>query len=168
MKRTFVLPRARKEGLVIHELDDETVVYDLTTDEAHCLNQSAALVWKGCDGKTTVAGMVSVLKKKLSSSADADIVLLAVKQLQRFHLVESSKELTPAARPVSRRELVLKYAPAALALPVIMSISAPTPAQSASCAPPAPQGCPCSSEGDCQSSNCNGGTCGPELKPKPE
>jgi hypothetical protein len=161
MKGTALLPRTRRDGLVIRELDDETLVYDTERDEAHCLNQTAALVWEQCDGKTTVAGMVSVLKKKLHSSADADIVLLAVKQLQRFHLVESSK-LMPAARSVSRRDLVLKYAPAALALPVIMSISAPTPAQAGSpCTQPSNRGdgCPCSSDSQCQGGTCSGGTC---------
>lgn len=161
MKDAAVLPHARVDGLVIQELDDETLVYDLERGVAHCLNQSAALIWKRCDGKTTVAGMVSVLKKKLHSSADADIVLLAVKQLQRFHLVESSKPM-PAARSVSRRDLVLKYAPAALALPVIMSISAPTPATAGSpCSQPSnrPDGCPCSSDSDCAGA-CNAGVCG--------
>jgi hypothetical protein len=59
-----------------------------------------------------------------------DLVWLAVRQLQRFHLVDVARK-SPS---VSRRDLVLKYAPLALALPVILSISAPTMAQVASCA----------------------------------
>jgi hypothetical protein len=31
-------PLARKEGLVIQELPDEVLVYDLDRDRAHCLN----------------------------------------------------------------------------------------------------------------------------------
>ena len=54
MKSTAALPRARKDGLVIKELSNETLVYDLERDEAHCLNQTAGLVWKQCDGRTTV------------------------------------------------------------------------------------------------------------------
>ena len=46
MKSTALLPRAHTDGLVIKELPNETLVYDLKTDEAHCLNQTAALVWK--------------------------------------------------------------------------------------------------------------------------
>ncbi|HJZ82776.1 MAG TPA: PqqD family peptide modification chaperone [Pyrinomonadaceae bacterium] len=53
MKNVFRLPRARSENLVIRELDDETLVYDMERDEAHCLNQTAALVWQRCDGRTT-------------------------------------------------------------------------------------------------------------------
>jgi hypothetical protein len=131
MKDSAVLPRTRTDSLVIRELDDETLVYDTERDEAHCLNQTAALVWKHCDGKTTAQKAAQSLQSALGGSVDTDIVWLAVKQLQRFHLVESNAK-SPS---VSRRDLVLKYAPAALALPVILSISAPTPATTASCAP---------------------------------
>ncbi len=46
MKSTAALPHGRKDGLVVKELGNETLVYDLERDEAHCLNQTAALVWK--------------------------------------------------------------------------------------------------------------------------
>lgn len=131
MKRAALLPRSRTDNLVIRELDDETLVYDMERDEAHCLNQTAALVWEQCDGKTTAAQAAHSLQGKLDASVDTDLVWLAIKQLQRFHLVESNRK-SPS---VSRRDLVLKYAPAALALPVIMSISAPTPAGTTSCIP---------------------------------
>lgn len=130
MKSSVRLPQARTEGLVIRELDDETLVYDTERDEAHCLNQTAALVWESCDGKTTAAQAAQSLQSKLDQRVDPDLIWLAVKQLQRFHLVDGSAK----ALSVSRRDLVLKYAPAALALPVIMSISAPTPAGTISCA----------------------------------
>jgi hypothetical protein len=130
MKRAALLPRSRTDNLVIRELDDETLVYDTERDEAHCLNQTAALVWEQCDGKTTAAQAARSLQGKLEVSVDTDLVWLAVTQLERFHLVESNGK-SPS---VSRRALVLKYAPAALALPVIMSITAPTPAIAASCA----------------------------------
>jgi hypothetical protein len=171
MKSTVALPRARKDGLVIKELPNETLVYDLERDEAHCLNQTAALVWKRCDGKTTIAKMTSLLQEQLGTSVNADVVWLAVKQLQRFHLIESYDAVPVVTPSVSRRNLVLKYAPAALVLPVIMSISAPTAAQAATnpaCAtPPFPEGCPCTGDGDCVTGNCNAGLCGPVLKANP-
>jgi coenzyme PQQ synthesis protein D (PqqD) len=131
MKRAALLPRSRTDNLVIRELDDETLVYDTERDQAHCLNQTAALVWAQCDGKTTAVQAAHSLKAKLDASVDTDLVWLAVKQLERFHLVETNG----TSPSVSRRHLVLKYAPAALALPVIMSISAPTPAGTSSCIP---------------------------------
>ena len=130
MKRVARLPRSRTENLVIRELDDETLVYDMDRNEAHCLNRTVALVWNQCDGKTTAAQAARVLTRGLDTHVDVDLVWLAVRQLQRFHLVDVAGK-SPS---VSRRDLVLKYAPLALALPVILSISAPTAAGVASCA----------------------------------
>jgi hypothetical protein len=153
MKNAAPLPQARTDNLVIRELDDETLVYDMDRDEAHCLNQTAALVWKECNGKTTATQAARALKKELDVPVDADVIWLAVKQLQRFHLVETSGK-SPS---VSRRDLVLKYAPAALALPVILSITAPTPAGISSCGG---QGALCGGSNPpcCSGCNCDG-TC---------
>jgi hypothetical protein len=149
MKSAARLPRALRDNLVIRELDDETLVYDTERDEAHCLNRTAALVWELCDGKTTPVQATRSLQSKLGADVDSDLVWLAVRQLQKFHLVERAAK-SPS---VSRRDLVLKYAPAALALPVIMSISAPTPAQSASCLQ---NGAPCSTNTQCCGGSCFG------------
>lgn len=153
MKQAAKLPCARTDNLVIRELDDETLVYDMERDEAHCLNQTAALVWQQCDGKTTATQAARALQKELETTVDPDLVWLAVKQLQRFHLVDVPKN-SPS---VSRRDLVLKYAPLALALPVIMSISAPTAAGAASCGG---QGAPCGGSNPpcCSGCSCDG-TC---------
>lgn len=151
MNGTSRLPRSRTKNLVVRELDDETLVYDLNTDEAHCLNATAALVWQHCDGKTTATQAARVLQRQLNAPVDTDFVWLAVRQLERFHLVEGARK-SPA---VSRRKLILKYAPLALAFPVIMSITAPTAVQAATCATGG-QSCvviPC-----CPGFNCDG-TC---------
>ena len=129
MKSATRLPRAVTENLIVRELDDETLVYDLDRDKAHCLNRTAALVWKMCDGQTTVDAAARSLETELNTPVNRHIVSLAIRQLQEFSLVENGGKVPP----VSRRDLVLKYAPVALALPVIMSISAPTPAQAATC-----------------------------------
>lgn len=157
MKDQARLPKARKKDLVICELDHETLVYDLGNDKAHCLNETVALVWKCCDGKTTVTRMARALRKKLCPPVDTDIVWLAIDQLQRFDLLEECEQ--PRVAPfLSRRELVLKYAPAALALPVIMSITVPTPAGAVSCVP---NGGQCSSGPQCCSGCCPSTTCQP-------
>lgn len=149
MKTASRLPLARTEDLVVRHLDDETLVYDIRRDEAHCLNHTAALVWKHCDGKTTASQAARILNSELNEPVDVDVVWLAVKQLTKFRLVENETK-TPA---VSRRDLVLKYAPLALSLPVIISISTPAPAQAASCgssgAPCGPGFPPCCSGFSC-------------------
>ena len=47
-------PRRRQDRLVVRELGDELLVYDLDRHRACCLNASAALVWRHCDGHTPV------------------------------------------------------------------------------------------------------------------
>jgi hypothetical protein len=126
-----VLPRARKEQLVIQELPDEVLVYDLERHKAHCLNETSALVWKHCNGKTTVAEMTRLLEKRLATPIEEDVVLLALNQLRRFRLLEEGS-VAIGTMKVSRRDLVRKYLPAGLALPVILSIAAPAAAQAAS------------------------------------
>lgn len=154
-----LLPQARAAGLVVSEVDKETLVYDLESNKAHCLNQTAALVWKRCDGKTSAGEMAELLQDQLGSSVSTDIVWLAVKQLKRFHLIEFNDIMSSPAPAVSRRELLLKYAPAALALPVIMSITIQASAQT-SCLP---VGASCNIDAQCCESNCNAGTCEPAL-----
>ena len=143
------LPKARTDNLVVRELDDETLVYDMERDEAHCLNQTAALVWKRCDGRTTATEAAKTLQRKLDVSIDNDLIWLAVRQLERFHLVERG----PKRMSVTRRQLITKYAPAAFALPVILSIAAPTAVQAATCAGAFQD---CSSLPCCPNLNCDG------------
>jgi len=151
MKSSAPLPRSRRDGLLVRELSNETLVYNLDRHEALCLNQTSALVWRHCDGKTSAQEVSQSLHEELQVAVDPDIVWLAVKQLRRFHLVEGLKELPS----VSRRKLLLKYAPAALALPLIMSIAAPAAAQAASrCGK---QGDPCDQTRPCcPGFNCDG------------
>ena len=60
------VPVARKQGLVVQEMPDEVLIYDLDTNKAHCLNQTAAFVWKSCDGKNTVERIAGMLEKEFA------------------------------------------------------------------------------------------------------
>ena len=46
-----IIPQARQEGLIVQELSEEVLVYDQQRHQAHCLNQTAAVVWRQCDGR---------------------------------------------------------------------------------------------------------------------
>lgn len=146
-KDAQVLPLARTDQLVVQELPDEVLVYDLARHKAHCLNKASAAVWKRCDGKTTIAEMTLRLGRELTAPVDDDVVWLALGQLRKFHLLEEGSGSTGMLK-VSRRDLVRKYLPAALAVPLILSVPVPTPAQSLSkCAGPC---APCGDgAGDC-------------------
>ncbi len=151
MKRTELLtPRARQEELVVRELPDEMLVYDLQRHEAHCLNQTAALVWKKCDGKTTLREITKSLTKELHVPVDERIIRLALDQLAKFHLLDEAQtlptHLPPEMARMSRREMMRTLGvAAAVTLPLIVSISAPTSAQAASCVNSGcvPGGLPC-------------------------
>jgi hypothetical protein len=103
-------PHARAEGLVVQEWSDEVLVYDLERHRSHCLNRTAALVWRHCDGKTGVAEMASLLYRELNVPADEEAVWLALDRLGRAHLLKERLPLPANAARVSRRALVRKLA----------------------------------------------------------
>jgi hypothetical protein len=131
-KKNQQIPVARKDDIVVQELPGETLVYDLRQHKAHCLNQTAALVWSHCDGETDVVSIAALLSKELHRAIDEDVVWLALKQLQKSGLLER-EIVAPGAKPnVSRREVVRRLGAAtALALPLVTSVVAPTAAQTA-------------------------------------
>jgi hypothetical protein len=121
---------ARQQTLDIKELPEETLVYDLERNKAHCLNRTSALVWKHCDGKTSVAELAETLEKSLGVSKPLAVVELALEQLSKRNLLVEAVEPTPGAQRLSRREMLKdfskKLAVAAAALPLVMTITAPT------------------------------------------
>jgi hypothetical protein len=135
MKKTQI-PMARKEGLVIQEMPDELLVYDLETNKAHCLNETAYSVWKACDGKNTVADIAALFE-----NGSEDLVWLAIDQLNENDLLEREYRLDLNGR--TRRDLIKKVGLASvIALPVVASLTAPSSAlAAASCACTTPTSC---------------------------
>jgi len=127
-------PQARSEGLVVRELPDEVLVYDLERHEAHCLNQTAAAVWRACDGERTPAEIGFKLAKDFGTPIDEDVVWLALDELSTLNLLE-----TPVVRPepgLSRAQLMRRggLVAAAIALPAAVSLAAPSAANAVTCA----------------------------------
>lgn len=149
-------PLARKEGLVIQELPDEVLVYDLDRDRAHCLNETAAFVWQRCDGRTTTGEIARSLGKKVNASVDEKVVWFALDQLGRNHLMATRPVAPQSIAGMNRREMVRALGlAAAVAVPVVASIVAPTPAQAATCKA---SGAACTTGAECCSGICTGGT----------
>lgn len=130
-----MLPHAREDRLVVRDLAEEVVVYDLKRHHAHYLNRTAALLWRHCDGRTTVAELARLLEKELSVPADEAVVWMALDQLRKAQLLRDG--LTPPAgtKRYSRREVLRRVGlvGAAALVPAVMSIVAPPAAQAASC-----------------------------------
>ena len=151
-----VRPLARKENLIVEELGDELLVYDLTSDKVHCLTPLAAQVWRACDGADRAA-----LSARLTLSDDE--VERAVSELDQSGLLASAPSTNGASNGgMSRRDFGLrisKVAAATASLPLVLTIPAPAIAQSSTLeefceAIPASNGC-----GNCNDGGTAGGTC---------
>ena len=149
-------PMARQNGIVVQEMPDEVLVYDLDSNKAHCLNSSAAQVWKSCDGTNTVADIV----KQFDGKVTEDFVWLAIDQLNENGLL--ANEIAPRFVGQSRRQVLKTIGLASMvAIPVIASLVAPTSALGA-------VSCRCVSANECigrscpSTNNCNpAGLCAP-------
>ena len=118
------LPIARKEGLLVETLPDEVLVYDLDRKKAHCLNQTAALIWQHCDGRRSVSEIARALSNHLNAPVDEEVVWYGLNNLSKSRLLE--KEIArPGEKPnVSRRDLIRKIG-LAVSVPLVISVLAP-------------------------------------------
>jgi len=145
------LPLARTESLIIKEVADETLVYDSNNDKAHCLNPTAALVWKNCDGKRTVAQLRELMEQEAGAAVPEEMIWLALDQLEQFSLLETIVQKPSIFASMSRRQMVRLAGAAAITAPVILSIVAPRAAEAQSKAAP---GACCNGGSQCQSGSC--------------
>lgn len=132
------LPRARRDDLLIEDVLDELLIYDLRSEQAHSLNAAAAAIWRACDGHTSVEALAAATSAATGAHCDEGIVRLALERLQERGLLDAFEP--PARRPMSRREMIERVAVTALALPLITSLSVPSPAMAQSCPLMGPQG----------------------------
>lgn len=149
-------PMARQNGLVVQEMPDEVLVYDLDTNKAHCLNNSAALVWRACDGTNSVADIVRQFESNGAGKVTEDFVWLAIDQLNENNLLEGT--VAPRFSGQSRRQVLKTIGLASMvAIPVIASLVAPQSALgSVSCACTDPgQMTQCQTMTGCPSQTCN-------------
>jgi hypothetical protein len=123
------MPLARSRDLIVEELGEELLIYDIEADRGHCLSRTASRVWQRCDGRTPADSMSAQL------DVDADAIGRALEQLAACGLLESPPELSLDAVQsggTTRREVATKFVKAgavAAAAPLIVSVAAPTPAQ---------------------------------------
>lgn len=157
---TTANPKARTENLVVQHVADEILVYDLTTNKAHCLNETAGFVWSRCTGDRSINEIAKAVEVQFGHAVDEDFVRLALDQLENESLL-TEKSLGGVVMP-NRREAIKRIGLAsAIAIPIVSSLLAPSKALgSVSCA--------CVNPGDCLSqtscpnpNNCRAGLCAP-------
>jgi coenzyme PQQ synthesis protein D (PqqD) len=143
-------PLARRKSLIVKELPDETLVYDRESDRAHCLNSTAAHIWRHCNGRRTVSELTELMTKETGAPVSEEVVWLALDQLEKFKLLQRPVTRPPSFSRISRRQLV---GLAAIALPAIISLTAPLNVQAQSCLgrnAPCPGAAPCCPGCTCQ------------------
>jgi hypothetical protein len=131
---TRTLPTARKEGLIVQELGDETLVYDLTSHKAHYLNRTARLIWQRCNGRTTLAEILTVLENEQKTRIGETAVWMALDQLAKAQLLADRPVLPESLASCSRRDLIRAAGllGAAALVPIVDTIVAPRAAEAAS------------------------------------
>ena len=160
----MTLPNARVENLVVKQVADETLVYDLQRHRAYCLNAASSLIWGLCDGQTDARSAAASLQRELGLPADAEIVWLGVEGLRKARLLADPPEPRLLATRSTRRKFLRQAvvaSAAAILLPTVISIVAPTAAQAATCVTDCtglPDGTPCSPT-NCEEICCCGTKC---------
>jgi hypothetical protein len=141
-----MIPKARANGLLFEQVEDELLVYDRERDRGHRLNRTAAAIWRHCDGHRTVDDLVATLRGELDPAVDENLVLITLDRLSAEHLLEEPLGMTVDRVRASRRQFVRKVGlvgALSLLLPVITTITAPTYAQAQSGPPCESCTCPC-------------------------
>ena len=162
-------PQTRRSGLLIRELPDELLVYDQEQHRAHCLNKTAALVFQQADGTRTVGDLARELDPAAAGPDAVSAVTLALAQLSDAGLLESNPPQSPATG-LTRRDVARRFGiAAAILLPAVATLVAPTPAEAAATCVPScagqPNGTPCTCFGSnpctsaCDTSVCPEGPC---------
>jgi coenzyme PQQ synthesis protein D (PqqD) len=176
MKRSngHSLPKARKADLVTRQIPGELLVYDLKRHKAFCLNDTAATVWKKCDGHLTVRELAAELESRYQSAVDERVVWLALDQLESAHLLQTGASWPRQFEGIARRRIIRAGIVTAIALPLITAITSPVAAQAGTAITPAVcggrrpndlpggtgcQGTPCTGGGTCQSPNPGNNPC---------
>jgi hypothetical protein len=159
-----VRPLARRDDLLIEKLDGELVVYDLIHHRASCLNDSAALVWKLCDGVRTVAQISAELSEHTGLPNEPELTLLCLARLRAAKLLARDLTLPSVSRRQVVKRLALKTALMAL-LPAVLTVRAEAQVSLASCVHrsqcllPQNQCSPCYQGAQVNSNQCNNRRC---------
>lgn len=112
-----VFVQARTSNLVVEEIGSETLVYDLDSKRAHCLNEPVRWIWRQCDGKRTSAEIAAEFGKRYPGADGEASVEAGLRQLMAANLLDGA----PAgARTFSRRRVM------GVAAPLLVSVAVPT------------------------------------------
>lgn len=114
------LPRSRRNEIVVQEMDNEVLIYDLSINKAFALNETAAAIFQACDGNTSFADL------KNTTKFTDEIIFLTLDELKKESLLDDDSYVSPFAG-MKRREVIKKIGLTTMfALPIVASLVAPT------------------------------------------
>jgi len=153
------LPKARTAGLLVRELEDELLVYDLDDHRAHCLNKTAAMIWNLCDGKSSASQIATNISRMAGLPVPEELIWLGLANLQKTRLLNDGTARVNGAKTLTRRDVLRRLGVgAAVALPLVTSVFAPRASEAATCKTVST---PCTANAQCCSGTCVGcpGSC---------
>ena len=146
-------PKSRNKNVIVQEVSNDTLVYDLVTNKAVCLNETSASIWKLCNGTNTVREISEKMTSKLKESISEEYIWLALNQLKKEELIEENEGIEDKYQGLSRREIIRKIGYGSMiALPIVSSVVAPTAASAQSGG--LPLRAPCATNSQCASGAC--------------
>lgn len=132
--------RARTKNVVVRDVDDEIVVVDLDTDEAHLLSSRTSLVWNAADGRPVESLFTLFIDEE--PAVREQLVWEALGRLADARLLATPIQLPTAG--LTRRALLQRLGVAVIAIPAITTIVMADPAAAAfTCAGP------CTAQSNC-------------------
>ena len=126
-------PKSRETQLLVQELPDEVLIYDLERNEAHCLNGSAARIWALCTGERTVREIGRLVAPDLDPDRAETLVWCALDQFDERHLLEEpvdrpigmEPEATDTPTEMTRRGMLISLGLVVGMIPIVDSIVSP-------------------------------------------
>jgi hypothetical protein len=91
-------PKSRQSNIVVQEMENEALIYDLTINKAFCLNSTSAQVYHLCDGKHSIADIAKLLSRQMNEPITEDLIWLALDQLKRDNLLKKANSLKSISR----------------------------------------------------------------------
>ena len=86
----MVLLRRRRDGLLIHDLEDEVLVLDREADKIHQLNQTATFIWQRIEETPSTERMAELIAEAFEVEKQVAVrdVIETLNQLQSLNLVQ--------------------------------------------------------------------------------
>ena len=124
--------RFKQKKLIARTIDDELLLFDEETSNAHCLNGIAGEMWMACERASTAVEVADVLRTQWPD-IEKEVVWASLSRMAAAGLLEETIDEENIS--TARRELIRKLGfTAALVLPIVVtSVLIPPAASAASC-----------------------------------